>query len=324
MNGAPQKILVLGAGNFGTCLAHHLAKLGHTVKMWARDPLVVQSINTHHLNPRYLKTITLDSNLQAIFELHATEIENAHVIVFAIPTQFLRKVLQEKIIHHLKPHHLLVSAVKGIETKTLLFPSGILKDVMSDSNPLVILSGPSFAIEVATGQPTGVSVACNNLELAKKAQKIFHAPRFRVYSSDDSIGLEVAGAVKNVIAIASGACAGLGFQSNSRATLITRGLAEITRLGVALGANPLTFNGLGGVGDLFLTCNSAQSRNYSVGYELGKGKTLEAVVENLGSIAEGVVTTEATHALSHKLNVSTPIIDAVYQVLYQNQPIVKV
>ena len=322
---SPEKILVLGSGNFGTSLAQHLGRKGHRVMLWARSRQTAEAINTNHQNPKYLKGIKLDERIRATQELESQDFSQFSTIILSIPTQFLREVL-EKLSHKITPSHLLICAAKGIEVNSLKLPSDIVRDVFGSdvSEKMVSLSGPSFAIEVAQGQPTGVSVASHCAERAKKAQQVFHTPKFRAYTSEDPIGLEVAGALKNIIAIAAGACAGFGFKSNSLATLITRGLAEITRVGVKMGANPLTFKGLGGVGDLFLTCSSSKSRNYSVGFLLAKGKTLENALAELQSVAEGVFTTKAAYQLGKKLDVSTPIIDSVHQVLYGNQSIEKV
>ena len=320
-----QHILVLGAGNFGTCLGQHLASQGHRVEIWARSPEVAEGINTNHTNPRYLKEITLSPRLKAFSRLEDAPIQAYDAIVIAVPTQYVRMVV-EQISDKMHIDQLLVCAAKGIEVGTEKLPSDILAEICGTfiSHHMVSLSGPSFAIEVAKKQPTGVSVASRVTVRAEWAQDVFHAPKFRAYTSNDPIGLEVAGAMKNVIAIAAGACAGLGFQANSRATLITRGLAEMTRVGVALGANPLTFKGLGGVGDLFLTCSSEKSRNFSVGYIMGQGGTLDEALEEVGSVAEGVTTTLSAQKLSKSLNVSTPITNAVYQVLYDKKPISQV
>lgn len=316
-----QKILVLGAGNFGTCLALHLSRLGHDVCIWAREYLVVDMINREHRNPKYLSQIELPTNLRACSALTFETVQGFDAIIIAIPTQFIRSVLQK--IKTLDLSKLLICAAKGIEVGTEKLPLQIVSDVLGEciANQTVALSGPSFASEIAVNQPTGVSMASYSLNHALWGQKIFHSPYFRVYTSNDPIGLEVAGALKNVIAIASGACAGLGFQSNAKATLITRGLAEMTRIGVSLGANPLTFNGLGGVGDLFLTCTSEKSRNFTVGYRMAQGQTLAQVLASMGSVAEGVATTKSAYVLTNKLNVANPITSAVYQVLYENKPI---
>ncbi|MBC7661709.1 MAG: NAD(P)-dependent glycerol-3-phosphate dehydrogenase [Chitinophagaceae bacterium] len=316
-SGIPGKTIVLGTGNFGTCLANHLAQKGHSVTIWGRSQEIVDSINTLHRNPKYLEHIALDHRLNATLKLEPESLKAASFLVLAIPTQSLRSVM-EPIKDLISPSCIIVCAVKGIENDTYRFPIQIVEDVLGPASrdKIVVLSGPSFAIEVAEKQPTAVSVACRNAETNRATQALFHTSLFRVYTTDDPIGLEVAGALKNVIAIASGTLAGLGFQQNARAALLTRGLAEIARVGAALGANPITFMGLGGVGDLFLTCTSEKSRNYTVGYRLGKGESLDEVLRTLGSVAEGVSTSKAAYELCEKLKVDSPIIHVVYSVLY--------
>lgn len=320
-----QNILVLGAGNFGTCLAQHLAHQGHKICLWSNSTEQAALINKDHRNPWYLNQIRLSDNITATSDLASAFTKDPTVVVVAIPAQALREVFS-LLQPLLKTHPLLVCAAKGIEAGTGLLPSQIAGEILGDmiATRMVSLSGPSFAQEVAEQQPTGVSVASRSPERAVLAQQVFHSPRFRAYTSDDPTGLEIAGAMKNVIAIASGACAGLGFQANSRATLITRGLAEMTRVGVALGARAITFKGLGGVGDLFLTCSSEKSRNFTVGYQLGQGKLLEDILRNLGSTAEGVTTCQPAHNLAKKLGVIAPVTEAVYQVLCENIKILDV
>jgi len=317
-----ETVLVLGAGNFGTCLAQHLATCGHEVTIWARNTKISASINEFRRNPNYLKEIELSERISATSELSAELVKNSTVVLLAIPTQYLRSVL-ESIADGFPEDKLLVSAVKGIEIDSRKLPDKIVEDVLGKkiADKLVALSGPSFAIEVAKQLPTAVTMASSDTSRAEWGQKVFHSPFFRVYTSPDPKSVEVAGALKNVIAIASGACEGLGYQSNSRAALITRGLAEMTRTGVALGANPLTFIGLSGVGDLFLTCTSQKSRNYTVGYRLGRGEKLEDIIKTLGSVAEGVYTTKSAYHLGKELGVDMPIIGEVYKVLYENKPI---
>ena len=317
-----KSILVLGSGNFGTCLAHHLSSKGHAVTIWGRSSEVVDGINQHHMNPRYLTGIELCPRLKAVKELKPELISQTELIVLAVPTQVIRKALT-MIQPHIAKECLIVCAAKGIENETLLLPLDIIEENLGNSyyNRAVILSGPSFAIEVVKGLPTAVSMGSFDPDSCRIAQETFHTPFFRAYTTEDPIGLEVAGALKNVMAIASGACAGMGLQNNSQAALMTRGMAEITRVGYCLGANPITFNGLGGIGDLFLTCTSEKSRNYSLGFMLGKGLSIKQALNELKSVAEGWFTAKAAYELSLKLGTDTPVIDQVYAVLYEQKPL---
>lgn len=319
---AKENIVVLGGGNFGTCLAQHLAHKGHEVIIWSIEKDVVDSINKDHQNPKYLSTIHLSEAIEATLEITEERLAKADVVVNAIPVQFMRNSLG-RILKTITAKQLLVCASKGIEVGTHALPGEIIKDTLGSeiAHNAVFLSGPSFAVEVAQRLPTAVSAASFNKESALRAQETFHDSFFRVYTSNDPIGLEIAGALKNVVAIAAGAAKGLGLQANSTAALLTRGLAEITRIGVKLGANPLTFNGLAGVGDLFLTCTSEKSRNFTVGFRLGKGEKLETIVKTLGSVAEGVATAAAAYELSQSLQVDSPITNEVYRVLYEDKPI---
>ncbi|KAI9338468.1 6-phosphogluconate dehydrogenase [Obelidium mucronatum] len=311
-------VLVLGGGNFGTCLADHLAVMGNSVTIYARDQKVVDGINKEHRNVKYMKDVLLPESLKATSKLDdGVAIRAADVILFSIPTQHLRDILAVSK-PFIRKDHLTIFVNKGIEIHSGKLPCDIVEEVWGKEigECATYLSGPSFAAEVVKRQPTCVSVASRVKSRALRAQAVFHAPYFRVYDCDDVVGVEVAGALKNVIALAAGACAGLGFQQNARAAIITRGLAEIMRIGVRLGADPLTFSGLAGVGDLFLTAQSEKSRNYTVGYRLGRGETLDHVLETLGSVAEGVETTKAAYELCRKLNVESPVCDAVYSVLF--------
>jgi glycerol-3-phosphate dehydrogenase (NAD(P)+) len=324
MSGTSSAAMVLGAGNYGTCLAQHLAEKGNLVYIWTRSAETAEAINQKHKNPKYLSQITLSSRIRAISILDGNVLREVGPIVLATPTQSMREVLG-LIRPHLTSSHLLISACKGIEIGSLKLPADIIAEVLGDKvgERSAVLSGPSFAAEVVSRQPTAVSVASQTPESARATQALFHAAHFRVYTSDDPIGLEVAGALKNVIAIAAGAAKGIGYQANTTAALLTRGLAEITRAGVALGANPLTFNGLGGVGDLFLTCTSEKSRNFTVGFRLGRGESLQHIVQSVGSVAEGVTTAKAAKELGDKLGIELPIIEQVYKVLYEDKPIVQ-
>jgi glycerol-3-phosphate dehydrogenase len=316
-------VTILGAGSFGTSLALHLVRQNFHIYLWSRDASLVNSINSSHRNPKHLQHILLPEGIEAFQDPKEHKaLRETDMIIFALPTQALRKVLQV-VKDYIGKNILLVSVAKGIELETEYFPSQIIEEELGPdlSKSLVVLSGPSFAIEIAEGQPTGIAAASKNQMAAKKTQEIFHSPYFRVYTNYDPLGLEVAGALKNVISIAAGACTGLGYQNNSMATLITRGLAEITRIGVLLGASPSTFNGLGGVGDLILTCSSKKSRNFIVGYRLGKGENLEDILHSMNEVAEGVTTTCSAFNLCKRLGVRAPIIHSVYQVLYEHKPL---
>jgi glycerol-3-phosphate dehydrogenase (NAD(P)+) len=319
-------ILVLGSGNFGTCLAYHLAneRLSNNVIIYARDSHVVDTINKERYNPKYLSKYKLRDRISATTVLDKETFDKCTVVLSTIPTQHFRQIAM-KIKGLLTAEHLFILANKGIESDTLDLPFKIVEDIFGEeiSKRTVYLSGPSFASEVMTDQPTSVTVASLTPDRSKWATRVFHDPYFRVYSSEDVIGVEISGAIKNVIAIASGICTGVGYNMNTRAALLTRGLHEITKIGIKLGANPMTFLGLSGVGDLFLTCSSEKSRNFTVGYRLGMGEKLEDIVQSLGSVAEGVPTTKSAYELVKKLNVSCPIIEEVYNILYEGKKVEK-
>ncbi len=313
---------MLGAGHFGTCLAQHLAELGHHVEIYARSKEIVHSINTHKKNPKYLSQLRLHPSLKAINTISSENFINLTAVVFVASTQAMREVLSP-LKSFLKRHHLLVCAAKGIEVGSLKLPQQIIKDVCGSviARRAVFLSGPSFASEIAQKLPTAVTIAGKLEKNVTQAQTIFHAPHFRVYSSRDTLGLQLAGALKNVIAIGSGAAQGMGFQMNSRAALITRGLNEMMCIGRKLGAKPVTFMGLSGVGDLFLTCSSEKSRNFMLGLRLGQGEGIEDILKSMGSIAEGYSTSKAAYDLAKRLKIATPIIDEVYRVLHEKKSI---
>ena len=320
--GAGSRVLILGAGNFGTCLAHHLSGLGARVTLWDKDEAVVRGITQHHRNPRYLRDLELAPSVTASTTFVTPHAEAADAVVIALPTQVIRAVLSQHG-SELPPSALLVCVSKGIETETLKLPSGIVADTLGSeaARRLVFLSGPSFAEEIARRLPTAVVAASRDVGNRRRTRALFHSPFFHVVPSGDPIGLEVAGALKNVIAICAGAATGLGYEMNSLAAVMTAGLAEIRRIGVALGARPLTFLGLGGIGDLFLTCSSPKSRNYQVGLRIGRGERLAPILTAVGSVAEGVATTKAAFRLARQLDVATPIIDEIHSVLYEDKPI---
>ncbi len=305
---------VLGAGSFGTCLAI-ICALRHDVRIWAREPELADAINRDHHNPRYLSNLLLPDRVRATADL-AEALEDCELVICAIPSHGVRDVMS-RAAEVLPRDAIIVSTVKGIEAGTLMRMDQVLEDVLAPLHHprLVFLSGPSFAREVAEQRPTAVTVAAYEENYAISVQESISWPWFRCYSSSDVIGIELGGALKNVIAIAVGICEGLGLGQNSRAALMTRGLREITRLGVKMGADPLTFQGLAGMGDLFLTCSGDLSRNRSVGLALGRGQKLAEIVAGMSEVAEGVRTTGAACALAAQQGVEMPIAETVKRVI---------
>ena len=315
----PVRCGVLGSGSFGTCLAMLLAEKGYQVDLWARDAKLADAINRHRRNPRYLTEFVLPDNIRATSSLEEA-LQGKEVLLSVVPSHGVREVW-EKARDYLEPDALLVSASKGIEVGTGLTTSQILRELLpADSTQrIVVLSGPSFAREIAQQRPTSVSVACENEGFAIAAQSILSSPIFRCYSNTDVIGVELAGALKNVIAIAVGVVDGMELGLNTRAAIITRGLAEVTRLGVRLGADPRTFLGLSGVGDLALTCTGDLSRNRQVGLEIGRGRKLDEILGGMQQVAEGVRTTRSAWELARKYEVDMPITEECYAVLYEGK-----
>jgi glycerol-3-phosphate dehydrogenase (NAD(P)+) len=312
-------LTVLGAGAWGTALAKVLADKQNQTTLWSHRKDLADKINQERVNARYLPIAELPPTLTATSDLERA-LRGAELVVVVVPSHALRGVIREAK-PFIPPNALLCSATKGIENDSLMLMSEVLMDELGrDVEPrLTYLSGPSFAKEVAQGQPTTVVVAGKSEAETLAVQHAFATDRLRVYSSDDVVGVEVGGALKNVIAIAAGCVDGLGFGHNSRAGLITRGLAEIGRLAAKKGANPLTVAGLSGMGDLVLTCTGELSRNRTVGCELGKGKTLDQVLAHLGHVAEGVKTAKSAYDLGVKLDVDMPISTEVYRVLYEDK-----
>jgi glycerol-3-phosphate dehydrogenase (NAD(P)+) len=307
------RIAVAGGGSWGTALAHVLACGGHEVVLWARDAALVNAVNATHENPRYLPGRPLHASLRATSDMAAFS-EYAFVLL-AVPCQQMREFLGRARMHF-APGLTLVNASKGIELDSLLRMSSLAQKVLSPlAHSYVMLSGPSFAAEVLDGHPTAVVLACEDAALGAHLRQAFSTPVFRCYSSTDVCGVELGGAVKNVMAIAAGVCDGLGLGHNSRGALITRGLAEISRLGAALGASTGTFMGLSGLGDLVLSCTGDLSRNRRVGLALAGGGELGEIVRTLGSVAEGVNTTFAAYRLARAHGIETPITDAVHAIL---------
>ncbi|OBZ79501.1 Glycerol-3-phosphate dehydrogenase [NAD(P)+] [Grifola frondosa] len=320
-------VLVFGAGNFGSCLADHLGDSSHIVYMWSRSENLVRHFNQNHRNIEALQDHVFAESITAIGpEFPSKElIKKMDVLLFAIPTEGIAR----ETLTALKPSlqqgklPLLIFVNKGIEIATRALTLEIIADTCGPEVAKVatFISGPSFAKEIVRRQPTSVSVASLSEVHANKASDLFHQPWFRCYTGGDPIGVELAGALKNVYAIAAGIAEGLGFENNTRAMLITRGLAEMTRIGTAYGASPLTFLTLAGVGDLFLTCSSSTSRNYTVGYRLGKGEKLDHIIQTLGSVAEGVTTTKGLKTIIDELGVTAPIATSVYEVLYEDKDV---
>jgi glycerol-3-phosphate dehydrogenase (NAD(P)+) len=314
-----EQIAVVGAGSWGTTLANLLAKKGHAVRLWAFEPEVVAAVNEQRRNVVYLPDVELAEGLEATGEL-TRAVADAGVVVSVSPSQHVRPVMRQAV-PALSPDALVVSASKGIETRTLETMAEVLDEVLPVplQRRVCFLSGPSFAAEVAQEHPTAVTVASRDSEVARQVQDLFQTDYFRVYTTHDVTGVELGGALKNVIAVAAGMAAGLGLGHNTRAALITRGLAEMTRLGIALGANPLTFAGLAGMGDLILTCTGELSRNRSVGFALGKGRRLQDVLGEMRMVAEGVETARAAHALARREGIEMPIVAEVHAVLFEER-----
>ena len=313
-----QKVVILGAGSWGTALAMVLAGNNHDCLLWSHRTDQSNEINELHTNKKYLPNTILPSNLKATSDFEEA-IKYASIIVIAVPTKAIREVCQD-MNAHLTEKKLFVHVSKGIEPDSLKRISEMISDEISAEkvDAIVVLSGPSHAEEVVLQHPTTVTVASENMIAAKKVQDLFMNNYFRVYTNDDVIGVEIGAALKNVIALAAGIVDGLGYGDNAKAALITRGLAEISRLGISLGAQPYTFSGLTGMGDLIVTCTSVHSRNWRAGNMLGKGLTLEKVLDEMGMVVEGVRTTKAAYQLAKKQQVDMPITEALYSVLFEN------
>lgn len=318
-------IAVLGGGSWGTALAHLLAHAGHDVTLLLRDAAQATHINAHHENPRYLRGVPLHPGIRAVAGSmggpeHAAALEGVGILVLSVPCQALRAALRG-LAGAVPSDCVLVNTAKGIEVSELVTAESMVRDELPGHlSRYAVLSGPSFALEVASCKPTAVVLGCRDERLGARLREVFSAPWFRAYSSSDVPGVELGGAIKNVIAIAAGLSDSLGFGLNARAALVTRGLAETSRLGVALGARASTFMGLSGLGDLMLTCSGDLSRNRQVGLRLGVGETLDAIAASMNMVAEGVKTTQAVYRLAQRLGVDMPVTTAMYGVLYGNVP----
>jgi glycerol-3-phosphate dehydrogenase (NAD(P)+) len=313
------RVCVFGSGGWGTALAQLCASRGYRVLQWVREPEVLESINERHLNPLFLPEVPLSTRIVATME-EEEALAGAELVLLVIPSQFMRAAIL-RIRYLLPAHATIVCCTKGIEKESLELMSEILTGELPGKHHshLTYLSGPSFAREVAIGKPANVTVAGRSESVRKRVQEWMGGSAFRIYTSADVVGVQVGGAVKNVIAIAVGACDAMGFGLSAQASLITRGLAEITRLAVAKGANPLTLSGHAGIGDLVLTCTGSLSRNRQVGYALGKGASLESIVRSTKMVAEGVETAYSVWQLAQKLDVSMPISEQVARVLHHGR-----
>jgi len=314
-----KKIAVLGAGSWGTALAVLLAEKGFPVSLWARRKEQVEKINEHRENIKYLPGVKIPQQVKAADDIEKT-IVDAELVVLAVPAQSLREVAR-KIKSLLRPETIIVNTAKGIEKDSLLRLSQVLSQelVAPSAENIAVLSGPSHAEEVGMKFPTAVVVAAANKVVAEMIQDIFMAEFFRVYVNMDLLGVEISGALKNVIALGTGISDGLGYGDNTKAAMITRGLAEITRLGVAMGANARTFAGLAGMGDLVVTCTSMHSRNRRAGIQIGQGQHLKDVQKNMGMVIEGVDTTRAAYFLAQKHRVEMPITEQAYKVIFEGK-----
>lgn len=318
-DGRPRHIAVIGAGSWGTALAISLASSGHHVVLWARrEEAAVRMASTRH-NPTYLPDAVIPESVVVTSDLERA-VDGADVWVFAVPSHALREVA-DQLRAFVHPNLIVVSVAKGIENSTLMTSTQVLADVLTDlpEARIGVLYGPSHAEEVAADVPTAVVAAANSIEVAGQIQDIFMTNRLRVYVNADLKGVEIAGSVKNVMAVAAGLEEGVGYGDNAKAALITRGIAEIKRLGIVLGADPSTFAGLAGIGDLVVTCMSRHSRNRYLGEQIGRGKSLEDVEAEMDMIAEGVRTTRSVYELAQKLGIEMPITEAVYQILFEGK-----
>ncbi|WP_108671115.1 NAD(P)H-dependent glycerol-3-phosphate dehydrogenase [Peribacillus acanthi] len=315
------KVAVIGAGSWGTALAMVLADNGHDVRLWGHNASQIEEINTYHTNKKYLPEIELPSSIIGYDSLEKA-LDGVEHVILAVPTKAIREVLSS-IAEVISNPIVVVHVSKGIEPDTLLRISEMIEEVMPSTllKDVVVLSGPSHAEEVSLRHPTTVTVSSMNMKAAEVIQDLFMNTNFRVYTNADVIGVEIGGALKNIIALAAGITDGLGYGDNAKAALITRGLAEIARLGTTMGANPLTFSGLTGIGDLIVTCTSVHSRNWRAGNMLGKGQNLDEVLENMGMVVEGVRTTKAAYQLAKKYDVKMPITEALYGVLFNGDPV---
>lgn len=309
-----KKMCVIGAGSWGSALALSLHKNNHKVFMWTRDNDQVKEINNTRKNSKFLPDVVFPEDLVVSNDLEEV-IKDSEIVVLAVPSQAVRSVCNQ-IKSFIKNEQILVDVAKGLEKGSGLRLSDVVKEELPN-NPYVTLSGPSHAEEVSKYMPTTLVAACEEIKYAQEVQDAFMSPSLRVYTNPDIIGVELGGALKNIIAFGAGMCDGLGYGDNTKAALMTRGIAEIGRLGVAMGANVNTFTGLAGIGDLIVTCTSMYSRNRRAGILMGQGKSLEETLDEVQMVVEGITATEVAYKVSRDLNIDMPITEAIYSVLYE-------
>jgi len=316
MTANKHSIGVIGAGSWGTALAIQLARAGTDACLWGMEPEVMEALSNDRINHRFLPDIKVPDNLRICPDLEKTVREHRDILM-VVPSHVFRMVL-EQIKPWLQPGARIAWATKGFELSTGKLANEVATEVLGDNVPLAVISGPTFATEVAKGLPTYMTVAATDEQFGTDLSEAFTSKTFKAYTSDDLIGVQVGGAIKNVLAIATGMSDGLGFGSNTRVALITRGLLELSRLGIALGAKEETFTGLSGMGDLVLTCTDNQSRNRRMGLALASGKTMEEAAEEIGQVVEGVKAAKAVHEVSATVGVDMPICEQVYKMLYED------
>lgn len=310
-----KNITLLGGGSWGTALSKLLSENGHNVTVWLRDENQCETLRTERVNKKYLPKVQIPKNIVFTSDINEA-VKDTEILLVVTPTQMIRGILKQ-IKDEYKTDKIIINASKGIEIGTMYLVSDIVKEETKNCT-FAVLSGPSHAEEVGLSMPTAITIACENKDVAEEIQDIFMSSYFRVYTNEDVIGAELGGALKNIIALGAGISDGVGYGDNAKAALMNRGIVEIARLGIAMGADVHTFYGLSGIGDLIVTCTSKHSRNWNAGYLIGQGLTKDEAIKKIGMVVEGIPTTYAAYALSKKLNVDMPIVDAMYDVLENN------
>ena len=310
-----KNITLLGGGSWGTALSKLLSENGHNVTVWLRNEAQVRELTVNRVNERYLPKVRIPENIVFTSDINEA-VKKAEILLLVIPTQMVRGVLRQ-IKDEYKDGKVIINASKGIEIGTMNLVSGIVKQETNNCT-FAVLSGPSHAEEVGLSMPTAITIACENKDVAEEIQDMFMSSYFRVYTNDDVIGAELGGSLKNIIALGAGISDGVGYGDNAKAALMNRGIVEIARLGIAMGADAHTFYGLSGIGDLIVTCTSKHSRNWNAGYLIGQGLSKDEAIKKIGMIVEGIPTTYAAYELSKKINVDMPIVDAMYDILENN------